>query len=67
MRIPNESKDLGHFACFVLNFIRMLVHLQMSAHLVNFIRLRHVTKCYLNIGTMPIESVPHPLYSVQLP
>ncbi len=71
------GKDLGHFW---LGYIRMLGHLQMSAHLVNFDRLRncfHLSnslgeskvlcsfltccKCHMDIGTMPIESVPHPL------
>ncbi len=44
-----KSKDLGHFW---LGYIRMLGHLQLSAHLPNF---------DLDIGTMPIESDPHPL------
>ena len=35
----NASKDLGHFW---LGYIRMLGHLQMSAHLVNFDRLLRV-------------------------
>ncbi len=75
-------KDLGHFW---LGYIRMLGHLQSSAHLPNFEMLQNhfhwfdllvrdhslseskgvglsltCYKCFLDIGTMTIESVPHP-------
>ena len=60
-------KDLGHFW---LGYIRMLGHLQLSAHLPNFDHLLSERKvlglsltCYnwfLDIGTMTIESTPHP-------
>ncbi len=44
----------------------MLGHLEFSAHLSNFESKVLVLswtcyKCYLDIGTMTIESVPHPL------
>ncbi len=56
-----NPKDLGHFW---LGYIRMLGHLQLSAHLTNFEVLGlslTCFKCYLDIWTMTIESVPHPL------
>ncbi len=59
------SKDLGHFW---LGYIRMLGHLHLSAHLPNFeskvlgLSLTYY-KCCLDIGTVPIESAPHPLSS----
>ncbi len=52
--------DLGHFW---LDYIRMLGHLQLSAHLQNWEKLRvlEMLQVFLDIGTMTLESVPHPL------
>ncbi len=66
MKFSSPSKDLGHVW---LGYIRMLGHLQLSAHLrTKFWKaLRfwaspwHVTSVFLDIGTMTIESAPHPL------
>ncbi len=76
MYIPHRNKDLGHLW---LGYIRMLGHLQMSAHLPkDWHGLAHLMieskvlglsltcyKCYLDIGTMTIESVPLPFLSLR--
>ncbi len=63
----SQKKDLGHIW---LSYMRMLRHLQHSAT-YQFLKGSKIAftcmdlsltcyKCYLNIGTITIESVPHP-------